>query len=125
MAKVGVSAAARLAGITRATMYKHIYSGKLSAEKVEEGFSIDTAELLRVYGKLNDPNAPQTPEEITPDPEELQREIEHLQILLVEKDARISDLQRTINLLEHRAGSPEPAPARRGFWSRLFGGAAA
>lgn len=108
MAKVGVSEAARLAGITRATMYSHIKSGRLSAERLpdDSGYAIDTAELARVYQTLNTPVTPQT----APDTEAMQREIGHLRAqlkakeeLVAEKTARIADLQAMVRTLEHQA----------------------
>ena len=133
MAKLGVSPAARLAGVTRATMYKHINSGKLSADRLPDGsgYAIDTSELIRVYGSLHTLDSLETPE-TPPDTEALQRENEHLRDqlkakdeLLQEKAARIADLQTMVRNLEYRQPSHQdqtPQTPRRGFWSRLFGG---
>lgn len=125
MAKVGVSEAARLAGITRATMYSHIKAGKLSAERLpdDSGYAIDTAELARVYQTLNTPVTPPT----APDTDAMRREIQHLQAqvkakdeLIAEKAARIADLQAMVRTLEHRQPAVLP---KRGFFARWFGGA--
>lgn len=54
MAKLNMSEAARAAGITRATLYRHIDKGKLSKEEDSDGNPvIDMSEMLRVYPKLN------------------------------------------------------------------------
>jgi|GEM_PF-1483404 len=54
MAKVSISEAARLAGISRQHLYKrYINSGALSVEKDGENPPvIDTSELIRVFGEL-------------------------------------------------------------------------
>lgn len=54
MTKLNLSEAARTAGITRATLYRHIKKGKLSKESDHEGNPlIDVSELMRVYPELN------------------------------------------------------------------------
>lgn len=54
MTKLNMSEAARAAGITRATLYRHIDKGKLSKEEDADGNPvIDMSEMLRVYPKLN------------------------------------------------------------------------
>ena len=56
MASHTVTEAAKLAGVTRRTIYRHISTGKLSATVTSEGHTqIDTSELLRVYGALSQP----------------------------------------------------------------------
>lgn len=53
VAKVGVVAASRAAGVSRATVNRYIKSGKLSATRDRKGkLAIDTAELTRVFGEL-------------------------------------------------------------------------
>lgn len=50
MAIVSISEAARLTGKTRATIHRHINTGKLSKTKNDTGsIGIDTSELIRVY----------------------------------------------------------------------------
>ena len=59
MAKVSVSEAARLAGVSRVTMQRHIKKGKVSKTEGEDGNPVvDTSELLRVYGELKTVDAP-------------------------------------------------------------------
>ena len=54
MTKLNMSEAARAAGITRATLYRHIDKGKLSKENDADGNPvIDLSEMLRVYPKLS------------------------------------------------------------------------
>lgn len=59
MAKVSVSEAARLAGVSRVTMQRHIKKGKVSKSEDEDGNPVvDTSELLRVYGELKTGDTP-------------------------------------------------------------------
>lgn len=57
MARVSISEAARLASVSRPTIYKLLKSGELSyTSSVKHGKSIkliDTAELIRVFGALD------------------------------------------------------------------------
>lgn len=53
MAKVTISDAARRVGIARSTLLRHIKNGKVSKVVGKDGKpSLDTSELLRVYGDL-------------------------------------------------------------------------
>jgi len=50
MAIVSISEAARLTGKTRATIHRHINTGKLSKTKDDTGMAgVDISELIRVY----------------------------------------------------------------------------
>jgi excisionase family DNA binding protein len=56
MASHSVTEAAKLAGVTRRTIYRHIKAGKLSASVTGgDNTVIETSELLRVYGALSQP----------------------------------------------------------------------
>lgn len=58
MANHTVTEAAKLAGVTRRTIYRHIKSGRLSAAVTGcDGTLIETSELLRVYGALSQPES--------------------------------------------------------------------
>lgn len=53
MAKLNLSQAAKVVGKNRVTLWRHINTGKLSAERDQDGNPlVDTSELLRVYGEL-------------------------------------------------------------------------
>lgn len=53
MAKLNLSQAAKAVGKSRVTLWRHINTGKLSAERDHDGNPlVDTSELLRVYGEL-------------------------------------------------------------------------
>ena len=56
MNKISISAAARLAGISRTNLYKtYINTGKISVIREDDKVYIDTSELIRVFPscKLN------------------------------------------------------------------------
>lgn len=52
MAKVSMSEAARLAGVSRQTLYRKVDAGELSVERDGDSVQVDTSELLRVFGTL-------------------------------------------------------------------------
>ncbi|MGR3972773.1 hypothetical protein [Shewanella sp. 1180_01] len=55
MAKLNLSQAAKAVGKNRVTLWRHINTGKLSAERDRDGNPlVDTSELLRVYGELKE-----------------------------------------------------------------------
>jgi DNA-binding transcriptional MerR regulator len=61
MMKLNISQAAKAAGVTRATIHKHMRTGKLSAIVEDDGRRvIDVAELERVYGQLVSPDTVHT-----------------------------------------------------------------
>ncbi|WP_312283669.1 hypothetical protein [Candidatus Igneacidithiobacillus taiwanensis] len=54
MSKVTLTEGAKLVGISRVTLYKHIRDGSLSIDRDEKGKpKVDTSELLRVFGTLS------------------------------------------------------------------------
>lgn len=56
MAKLNLSQAAKAVGKNRVTLWRHINTGKLSAERDRDGNPlVDTSELLRVYGEIKEP----------------------------------------------------------------------
>jgi hypothetical protein len=61
MATVSISEAARLAGVSRKTIQRHIANGKLSATMSQDTDpptrQVEISELMRVYGNLVSPKA--------------------------------------------------------------------
>lgn len=131
--------AAKASGKSKATISKAIKSGRLSAIKQDTGaFSIEAAELHRVYPKTVDGNQDRTPRTVsqtlenTPSFRELQARFDAVQERLSDRDAVIADLredrdrwrqQATALLADHRpAPQPDQPPVQRprGFWKRLF-----
>ena len=62
MATIGVTEAAKMVGLSRKTLYKHISKGKLSRAA---GGLIDTSELLRVYGAFDSGVTPDKTKKVT------------------------------------------------------------
>ena len=59
MPKLNISQAARAAGVTRRTFYRHIESGKVTVEIGQDGNRlIDLSEMHRVYGALKSVDTP-------------------------------------------------------------------
>ncbi|KPG78925.1 MULTISPECIES: helix-turn-helix domain-containing protein [unclassified Pseudomonas] len=136
MAKVSISEAARLAGISRPTIYKLMNSGQLNFTSVVKAGrtvkNIDTSELIRVFGTIeNLPPATDftvNPEQqITqvnsPDLQHLQHEIELLQKeneglkeAVTSRDEHISSLRQAMLLLEHKQGAQQPLPPPAKWW---------
>jgi len=130
MAKVSISEAARLAGISRPTIYKLMNSGKLNFTSVVKAGktvkNIDTSELIRVFGAIG--NLPAATDftvnqeqEITqvnsPDLQRLQHEFELLQKeneglkeAVASRDEHISSLRQAMLLLEHKQDMQQPLP---------------
>lgn len=118
MAFVSISEAARLAGISRTHLYKkYLAEGIISKSQDKQGNAvIDTAEILRVFGKLHGDNMI-TSEVNTPLHQDLQAEnsalkakIEMMERLLDEREARINDLKDSLKLIGH------DQPKKKRFW---------
>jgi len=136
MAKVSISEAARLAGISRPTIYKLMNSGQLNFTSVVKAGktvkNIDTSELIRVFGIIeNLPAATdftvRPEQEITqinnPDLQHLQHKIELLQKeneglkeAVASRDEHISSLRQAMLLLEHKQDKQQPLPPPAKWW---------
>lgn len=136
MAKVSISEAARLAGISRPTIYKLMNSGQLNFTSVVKAGrtvkNIDTSELIRVFGTIeNLPAATdftvKPEQQITqvnsPDLQHLQHEIELLQKeneglkeAVTSRDEHISSLRQAMLLLEHKQGAQQLSPPPAKWW---------
>ncbi|AFJ48494.1 helix-turn-helix domain-containing protein [Shimwellia blattae] len=96
MSLLRVTEAARLVGVTRRTIYRHIASGKLLARHINgEKLRIETGELIRVYGIASPDIAPEpapltAPGNIAP----LLAVLTEIRRELAAIDARINDLLR-------------------------------
>lgn len=136
MAKVSISEAARLAGISRPTIYKLMNSGKLNFTSVVKAGktvkNIDTSELIRVFGAIGNLAAAtdftvNQEQEITqvnsPDLQRLQHEFELLQKeneglkeAVASRDEHISSLRQAMLLLEHKQDMQHPLPSPAKWW---------
>jgi hypothetical protein len=115
MAKVNVSQAAQMAGVSRSTIHKQLNSGKLSAERADGRTLIDVSELERVFGTLVPPSRRRNTQSDTPQITAiLQSQIELLQR---ELDVTRQERDRLLGIIERQA---LVLPERKGWWRRLF-----
>ncbi|ELV07164.1 Hypothetical protein F387_02041 [Wohlfahrtiimonas chitiniclastica SH04] len=123
MAIVSISEAARLTGKTRATIHRHINTGKLSKTKNDTGsIGIDTSELIRVYNIKIDTSDTciDTVKIEQRDTDELNTLKIRLEVLEAEnhhlKD-HVDSLKQVMLMLEHREQKQEKSSS---WLSRLF-----
>lgn len=122
MARVSISEAARLAGVSRPTIYKLLKSGELSyTSAVKHGKpvkTIDTSELMRVFGtievvnggnsvsvKIDDASTPVNSgflQDLQHQVALLQAENAGLKDAVNARDEHISSLRQAMQLLEHK-----------------------
>lgn len=131
VAKVNISTAAKLAGISRVTLYKkHIQTGQISVDKDPRGRPvIDTSELLRVFGSLYtyEHNETvnvlheETPEE-TQKTDDCKAKIAMLETLLEQQKQELRHARDEISWLRQRIEATEqkqlagPETRRRWWW---------
>jgi len=136
MATVSISEAARLAGISRPTIYKLINSGELNFTSVVKAGKtvkvIDTSELMRVFGTITNFSAAA---DFTVNPEQdvtqfnshdlqdlqhkielLKKENEGLKEAVASRDDHISSLRQAMLLLEHKQDQQRPLPPPVRWW---------
>lgn len=109
-------------GVTRQTLMKAIKTGRVSAEKADNGeWRIEPVELFRVWPPVNEVQQPLQDGLTSSDTPSLQAENrllrEQVAELREERNAWREQAQR-LALTDQRA-HPKPNP-QRGFWSRLF-----
>ena len=115
MPKITLLQAAKQGWPSRATLYRAIKTGKVSAVKDDRGATVvDTAELVRVYGEPVSRDAQPSPQGDSTQLAVLQSENARLREDLA--DAR-AHRDRLMTLLEARP------LVRRGWWARITGGA--
>lgn len=109
-------------GVTRQTLMKAIKTGRVSAEKADNGeWRIEPVELFRVWPPVKEVQQPLQDGLTRSDTPGLQAENrllrEQVAELREERNAWREQAQR-LALTDQRA-HPQPTP-QRGFWSRLF-----
>lgn len=137
MARVSISEAARLASVSRPTIYKLLKSGELSYTSVVKHAkavkAIDTSELMRVFGTLEAASEPKSNAvnidgDSTPVSSGFLQSLQH-QVALLQaenaglkdavnaRDEHISSLRQAMQLLEHKQLSSEmPNPTASPWW---------
>lgn len=142
MALHSVTEAAKMAGVTRRTIYRYLKSGKLSAAVTgDDNTQIETSELLRVFGSLSQPEAVEVstesqgnePEYVTrllDEMSKLRDIIESQQTLLLEdkqsREQQKAERQQQSELIEQLQRERDAlsqaldAERKKGFWKKLF-----
>ncbi len=131
MALVNLSEAARLARISRVTLYKkYINTGKLSTTSDDRGRpAVDTSELLRVFGTIYTDGSQEdekilqglSPQE-TEDTERLTAEIARLTAIMERQERELEDAREEISWLRARVEAAEqrqlagPETKRKWWW---------
>ena len=132
MALLNLTQAAKLAGITRTTLYKHIKQGKVSSSlDMQDNTVIDSSDIVRVYSGTVSDNV-YTEHDYTPDtvhPLQVEIEVLKAQNKLL-RDQLFKTEQRELRLLDQvdkltdtiKQIEPEPAPVKKPqtFWQRVF-----
>lgn len=104
MALIKLIEASQMTGKSNKTLYRHAKTGKLSLILNEDGQKmVDTAELIRVYGRLRTLNENQKEVSMSP-PEStlikvLKENIRDLRERLSEKDENLNDLRQQVKLI--------------------------
>lgn len=113
MATYSLTQAAKATGKSKPTISKAIKTGRLSANKIGNGYEIDAAELFRVY-----PKAPEkVPEQETsgePRVALLELEVRMLREQLDREQETVTDLRGRLSRME--ALVTDERPARRSWW---------
>lgn len=140
MAKVNLTQGAKLAGISRSTLNRHLKEGKVSKGIGEYGKPcVDTSELQRVYGSVSHGvlrrDVPMTQRGTPPETAENMTEIALLRAELTATKERLEETQRdrdewkgqakTLSLLLTDQRQEKPVERKRGFWGGIFSGSKA
>lgn len=139
-----LGAAAKMTGLNKTTLSRHIKAGRLSAQRVDGGgYAIDASELARVYELRPDATGtrPETRSDARPGGDSLATQpatadalVAELRAQLAQSQATVEDLRTRLDASETRLDrlllslpSPAPvapapaAPPRPGFLARLLG----
>ncbi len=143
--ELSLGAAARMTGLNKTTLSRHIKAGRLSAQRMDGGgYAIDASELARVYALR--PDATVTQQEACSDarpsgepfatpPATVDALMAELRAQLAQSQATVEDLRTRLDASETRldrlllslpsppatATPASPAPPRLGFLARLLG----
>lgn len=130
MKQFSLSEAAKVAGVSKSTIFRAVKTGKISAERDGSEYRIDASELFRVFPVKQ----PETVQRHDAEPHVAQVgetakdvEIRMLRELLDAKDQQIETLQQSLRLIEKmvpeksESSAADVAVSHRGWWSRLTG----
>ena len=108
MTKLNITEAAKAAGISRPTFYRHIKDGKVSVEKGSDGETrIDLSEILRVYGEAQPIDPPrdttEPDKEVQPEKDSTHPAVEkYITHLEAEVHALRDEHARLVGVIEHQ-----------------------
>ena len=135
MAKVNLTQGAKLAGISRSTLNRHLKEGKVSKGIDASGKPcVDTSELQRFYGDVSH-GVPRRDTQMTqrgtpPENTEIMTEIALLRAELNVAKERLEETQKdrdewkgqakTLSLLLTDQRQEKPVERKRGFWGGIF-----
>lgn len=114
--------AAKATGKSKTTIQRAIAKGAISAEKTDEnGYSIDPAELHRVFPMVRNDTVSQNPQLDTTRPQdetpELKLKIEALEAMLVREREALDEVRADRDAWKQQATTLLAAPPkRRGWW---------
>lgn len=122
--------AAKATGKSKPTISRAIKSGKITAEKKDDGsYIIQPAELHRVFPVLpsasNDTST--VKQSVTPESDALlQQEIEHLRSMLADRESQLDDLKSDRDEWRKQAGKvtaliEDHSDKPKGFFAKLIG----
>ena len=134
MAVHTVTEAAKLAGVTRRTIYRYIKQGKLSTVVTgSDSAQIETSELLRVFGNLSHPEESKVStgsHQKEPEMSQIRDLVQGQQQLLLEDKLETQKLREQVTGLQNERDSVAQeldkvkaeleAERGKGFWKRLF-----
>jgi hypothetical protein len=103
MAKLNISQAAQMAGVSRPTIHKKINSGELSVEKTDGKTLIDVSELERVFGTLVTPGTPK------PNRKDLHTDTSQVATIL---QSQIERLERELDVIRQERDNEKRARER-------------
>lgn len=126
-----LSKAAEVTGKGKSTIHRAIKSGKLSASRHDDGsYSIDAAELHRVFPKNPKEPSPRDTKEPIVEPPAVELEVLRMKAAMLEEQLgrerdNVEDLRRRLDRAEERVlvlSAPQtPSEPQRGFLARLWG----
>lgn len=127
MQKFSITDAAKLVKKARGTLYKHIDQGKLSVKHDNDNKPfVELVELIRVYGPIEgvDTKDVQFERSETDKKDDIlngaKREIELLNQIITEKDARLLEKDAHIQDLKNAMAMIADKTEKKGFLAKLF-----
>jgi hypothetical protein len=99
MTQLSISAAARASGRNKVTLYRHIKQGILSAthDDVAGHITIDTSELLRVYGELASSNTSNVALQQNVTPSNAAQQLSDTSDVALRQNAALNDVARQLS----------------------------